>query len=91
MLIADTAILFKASSGISKAACSPKFIHNKLLWKNSLIRGSDRLASDTTDISNGLNTEGFLVNMDNEKAFSPLDYNLIVIFGVTWGNFQLGK
>lgn len=49
-------------------------MHNKLLWKNSLIRESDRLASDTTDISNGFNTEGFLITMDNEKAFSSLDY-----------------
>ena len=64
-------------------------MHNKLLWKNSLIRESGRLASDTTDISNGFNTEGFLITMDNEKAFSSLDYNLVVIFGVTWGNFQL--
>lgn len=53
------------------------------------MRESDRLASDTTDISNGFNTEGFLITMDNEKAFSSLDYNLVVIFGVTWGNFQL--
>ena len=46
--------------------------------KNRFIRGSGRLICSIIEISDLLNSEGFLVTMDVEKAFDSLDHDFLI-------------
>ena len=65
----------------------------KAYVKNRFIGKSGRLIADIIEIIGVLNKEGFLVNMDIEKAFDSLDHTFVISVMKKFGfsnNFLVG-
>ena len=75
LLNTDTKILSKTISKKIKAVLPMLISSQQTAYvKNRFIRGSGRLISAITEISDWLNIERVLVTMDIEKAFDSLDH-----------------
>ena len=78
LLNVDTKILSKAVSRKLKAVLPTLIFSQQTAYvENRFIGESGRLIFDVIEISDWLNIEGFLVNMDIDKCFDSLDHDFI--------------